>query len=89
MIGLSRDKTKIFSLACDGKPGRASYTLKSAAELLKDIGVFDELLVDEGFYVFQLPEIGEQTLSTIKVAGDYILYVRVPQTDKSVEKKLT
>jgi hypothetical protein len=88
MIGLNKDRTKIFAMACEGDPGKSGYTLESAAKLLKEVGVYDALLIDEGLDVFQLSDIGEITLPKIKVADGSDLFVRVPSSDRLKGKKL-
>lgn len=53
MIGLSPNGRKIFFLACTGKPGKTGYTLEQAAQILKQAGARNALLIDEGADVIQ------------------------------------
>lgn len=53
MIGLSQDNKRLLSLACKGIPGKSGYTLEQAAEILRQAGACNALLIDEGEDVFQ------------------------------------
>jgi hypothetical protein len=53
MIGLGPDHRRIFALACGGFPGKTGYTLEEAADLLRQAGAWNALLIDEGADVFQ------------------------------------
>jgi hypothetical protein len=52
MIGLTRDRHKILCLATKGWPGRTGFRLEEAAEMLRDAGAWDALLIDEGADTF-------------------------------------
>jgi hypothetical protein len=53
MLGLSSDNRKLLWLGCTGTPGENGYKLEDAAEILRDAGAWNALLVDEGYDVMQ------------------------------------
>ena len=52
MLGLTKDKSRLLSLACSGFPGETGFTLEEAANKFLDAGAWDALLIDEGVDVF-------------------------------------
>lgn len=52
MLGLTKDKSRLLSLACSGFPGETGFTLEEAANKFLDAGAWDSLLIDEGVDVF-------------------------------------
>lgn len=53
MIGLSPDNRWALCLACTGRPGETGFTLEQAAVILRRVGAWNALLMDEGADVFQ------------------------------------
>jgi hypothetical protein len=53
ILGLSKDNRRIYSLVCKGRPGETGYIIEDAAKLLKDVGAWNALLIDEGGDTFQ------------------------------------
>ncbi len=79
MIGLNKENNRIICLACDGIPGGDGYILNEAAEKLREVGVYNALVMDEGFDVFQMAELGIGYLRKQKVATGNELDVLVPR----------
>jgi hypothetical protein len=59
MIGVDKEATRVFCLACNGHQGRTGYTLEEAAQIFlqatrkQGIELQSALLMDEGNDVFQ------------------------------------
>jgi len=65
MLGLTKDRSRLLSLACDANPGRTGYVLEDAARLFLENGAWDALLIDEGADVFQLVDLGGDDLEPL------------------------
>lgn len=52
LLGLTKDKSRLLSLACSGFPGETGFTLEEVAARFREAGAWDALLIDEGVDVF-------------------------------------
>lgn len=80
IIGLSQDNSKIICMACEGEPGKTGFNLKDMAEEARVRGqMFNGLLMDEGYDVFQIAKIGMPNHYKENIGGT-ALDVVVPKT---------
>ncbi len=88
IIGLPKDGRKIFCFACEGEPDgktETGFRLEDAAEELKEIGVHNALLIDEGYDVFQIALLKSGEQPKIKTCNSNDLDILVPSSGVEVD----